>query len=126
MKPAKASVLISITDPQSNPAVFRCGWGSILRISFDDVDPITFPGPDGHSKKITTDQVKEICEFVAAHHRKIRRVIVHCKHGISRSAAVARVIAEAIKVYFPLSYVEYNHFVHETLRVPMHDAMGSA
>jgi predicted protein tyrosine phosphatase len=126
MKPPKASILISIVNSQSNPAVFRRGWGSILRISFDDVDPITFPGQDGHLKEITTDQVKEICKFVAAHHRKIRRIIIHCKHGISRSSAVARAIAEAANVSFPSSYNEYNHYVYDVLRDPMHEAIASS
>jgi predicted protein tyrosine phosphatase len=119
MRPPAATALISITDVNQPPAVFLCGWSQIFRTSFDDVDPLTFPGMDDHLHEITASQVAGLCVFAAENFRQCRRIIVHCRHGISRSAAVAKAIAEAAGVGFPSDYDEYNHFVYETLRRPM-------
>jgi predicted protein tyrosine phosphatase len=112
MRPPKVTALISITDANGRPAVFQKNWSHLLRVSFDDVDPLTFPGQDKHLQEITAAQVADIREFVASHYNECRRIVVHCKHGISRSSAVPRAIAEVAKVNFPASYEEYNHFIY--------------
>jgi predicted protein tyrosine phosphatase len=119
MNPPNAAALISITDFNKPQVSFKPGWHQVLRVSFDDVDQITFPGIDGHLHEITESQVAEICGFVASSSIHVGRIVVHCKHGISRSAAVAKAIAEAANVAFPADYKEYNHYVYEVLREPM-------
>jgi predicted protein tyrosine phosphatase len=126
MNPPRAAALISITDFNRPQVSFKPGWSKILRISFDDVDQVTFPGIDSHLHEITESQVAEICGFVASNSMHIRRIVVHCKHGISRSAAVAKAIAEVAKVTFPADYEEYNQFVYEVLRKPMRFAFQHA
>ena len=126
MNPPDAAVLISITDFNKPQVSFKEGWGQILRVSFDDVDLLTFPSADSHLHNISALQVAEICGFAASISKETRRIIVHCRHGISRSAAVAKAIAEAAEMNFPADYQEYNHFVFEALRGPLKSAFQHA
>jgi predicted protein tyrosine phosphatase len=126
MRPPKNTVLISITDPSRSDASIGGGWVDILRLKFDDVDQVTFPGQDLNLKEITPDQVAAIAEFVADHSRKSLRLVVHCRHGISRSAAVAKAIAHALGIAFPAEYDEYNRFVYLALRRVIRHALTEA
>jgi predicted protein tyrosine phosphatase len=116
MRPPRRTVLISITDPARPDASLGAGWAAVLRLKFDDVDPVTFPGQDADLQEITPDQVAEVAAFVGVHATKSLRLIVHCRHGVSRSAAVARAAAHALGVAFPSEYDEYNRFVYLALR----------
>ena len=94
----------------------------MLRIAFDDVDPVTFPGQDAHLKEITIDQVVEISTFVAKASVNCKRLVVHCRHGVSRSAAVAKAVASVAGAGFPDDYKEYNRFVYLVLHKAVHAA----
>jgi predicted protein tyrosine phosphatase len=92
------TALISITDP-GDPARLPEGWAAVLRLEFDDVAP---PFPvlirDGnHHRDIApfdASMAAQVLEFVGAVPQDVNRVIVHCNAGISRSAAVARFLAD--------------------------------
>jgi predicted protein tyrosine phosphatase len=126
MRPPLKAALISITDPSRPKAVVRDSWAAILRLSFDDVDAVTFPGQDKHLMEITAEQVAEIASFIRIESRRCTRLVVHCRHGISRSAAVAKAVAEAIGLGFPAEYDEHNRFVYLALKpviaYALHDA----
>jgi predicted protein tyrosine phosphatase len=115
MQAPRHSALISITDPNRPPAKLQDGWAAVLRTSFDDIDPVTFPDDFEDLRAIGADQVIEIAEFVRNHARTCRRMVVHCRYGVSRSAAVAKAIAEAADISFPVSYDEHNRFVYLVL-----------
>jgi predicted protein tyrosine phosphatase len=126
MRPPQATALISITDPGKTLAALGEGWASILRIAFDDVDQMTFPGQDLHLSEITADQVAEIAAFCFAQSATCQRMVVHCRYGVSRSAAVAKAIAEALSLPFPADYDEYNRFVYLVLRRVLRRAVAEA
>ena len=126
MRPPKTSSLISITDPSRNPATFHSGWVGLLRVSFDDVDAVTFPGQDKHLKEISAEQVFAIADFVAREAKRSSRIVVHCRHGVSRSAAVAKAIADATNIHFPNDYNKYNKFVYLSLKKAVSYAVRDA
>ena len=116
MRPPGAAALISITDTTRTQAEIKDGWHAVLRVSFDDVDPLTFPGQNRDLLTISSKQVAEIAAFAAEQSRSCKRIVVHCRHGVSRSAAVARAIAEAAQISFPSDYEECNSYVYLALR----------
>ena len=122
----RTTALISITDPARQSAKIGGGWHSILRVTFDDVDPVTFPGQDGQMRAISSQEVAVIAAFVAEHIQSCRRLVVHCRHGVSRSAAVAKAIAEVCDAPFPADYEEFNQFVYLVLRGPLMVALDQA
>jgi predicted protein tyrosine phosphatase len=126
MKVPKGTALISITDPTREPARLGIGWHSVLRVAFDDVDSVTFSGQDGHLLEITADQVVQIAAFVASVSHSCKRLVVHCRHGVSRSAAVAKAVAEVSGSGFPGEYDEYNRFVYLALQNAVRKAWNEA
>ena len=92
------TALISITDP-GDPARLPEGWAGVLRLEFDDIVP---PFPilirDGNQHRdlipFNESMGTQVLEFVGAVPPDVNRVIVHCNAGISRSAAVARFLAD--------------------------------
>jgi predicted protein tyrosine phosphatase len=125
MRPPRRTVLISITDPNRSDAALGPGWADVLRLKFDDVDSVTFPGQDRHLQEITADQVAEIAAFVSAHASSAQRLVVHCRHGVSRSAAVARAVAQALGLSFPADYDGYNRLVYLALRRVVRHALAA-
>ena len=92
------TALISITDP-GDPARLPEGWAAVLRLEFDDIVP---PFPilirDGNQHRdlapFDASMATQVLEFVGAVLPDVNRIIVHCNAGISRSAAVARFLAD--------------------------------
>ena len=126
MRPPNATALISITDPARQLARIGDGWHAVLRVSFDDVDTVTFPGQDGQMLAISSQEVADIAAFVVEHIQSCRRLVVHRRHGVSRSAAVAKAIAEVCDAPFPADYEEFNQFVYLVLRGPLMVALDQA
>ena len=85
---ASDSVIISITDYGDRKNTFnQATWiKGILEIQFDDVEV-------GSPNCITKEQAIEIAEFVLRIKWSVKRVIVHCEFGQSRSAGVAAAIS---------------------------------
>lgn len=111
MRPPESAVLVSISDPGRHPVEFRPGWLDVLRLQFHDVDEITFPGANPGLVPISEEQAGAIAEFVMRHRHAARRVVVHCRSGISRSAGVARAVALHLGAAFPTGYREFNAYV---------------
>jgi len=118
MRPPAATALISITDPLAPPARLKSGWAAVLRVSFVDSDPVTFMNEPDRPDSITADDVADMAAFSAEQARTCRRLVVHCRHGVSRSSAVARAICQAAMLPFPVSYERYNRYVFLVMREP--------
>ena len=105
--------VISITDVGTNDAQLNQGWLDVLRLGFDDIDHeiagYVLMG-DLHARAII--------QFVMRMHddKRCEGILVHCWAGVSRSAAVAKWIAERYKLRFPDGYEYANQHVYMLLR----------
>jgi hypothetical protein len=109
--------VISITDP-GRRAPLPSGWGSVLRLQFDDVEEAYPLRPYGGSSTWPFDEVdaQKIISWLAENKNKLHGVYVHCWGGVSRSAAVAKYIAERLGLPFDQTYDAYNILVYDTLK----------
>jgi len=96
-----------------NPAVLKGGWHSVLRLEFDDVDT-----PEEPYIMFSPAHANQIIDFAEAARdsHEVEGILVHCQAGISRSAAVAKWIAEKYGLPYPDKYSLYNKYVYSTLR----------
>ncbi len=122
MKGLRSSPLygvISITD-LGRRAELTEGWGSVLRLQFDDIEESEpFRPYGGGATKydaFTKEDAKKIKVWLKANETKLSGIYVHCWAGVSRSAAVAKYIAEEYGIPFDQSYDKYNTLVYDTLR----------
>lgn len=114
--PGRAScALISITDPEGPQARLRPGWHAVLRVAFHDVDPISFPAANPDLQPLTRSGAACIADFALALSSSRCSVVVHCRSGISRSAGVAKAIAEHAGLRFPSEYREFNQHVYRVV-----------
>ena len=105
--------LISITELSTTKATLLDGWYAIHRSEFDDEIP-----QQGMSKSIvlmTPIHAMEIVDFVYSTAPHVEGLMVHCKAGVSRSAAVAKWIANTFKLPFNNNYTAYNKYVYHQL-----------
>jgi hypothetical protein len=105
--------VVSITEPEQFPgeAKLQDGWHSICRVNFHDVDLST--KTDEPYVLMTERDAKIIVNFVHAAAPEVHGILVHCKAGVSRSAAVAKWIARAYDLPFDHSYKQYNKYVYQ-------------
>lgn len=104
--------VISITDSGIHEAKLLDGWFAIHRTAFDDIDH-----HDGEYVLFNAFHALSIIQFLErCNEEKIEGILVHCKAGISRSAAVAKWIAEQHGLTFPQGYDQYNKHVYATLK----------
>jgi predicted protein tyrosine phosphatase len=115
MRPPKSCALISITDTDKAPARLLEGWTAVLRLSFDDVDPVSFPDDWEWEGLLPCSEVQavEIADFCRFNAIRCRRLVVHCRYGVSRSAAVAKALCEVAGLWFPGEYEDHNDFVYQ-------------
>ncbi len=103
--------VISITD--FGDAKIKQGWYAVHRSVFDDVD---LKHADKDSKNLITDkQALEIVDFVHAVAPEVEGIIVHCRGGVSRSAAVAKWIAGTFDLPFNEKYKLFNEHVFDQM-----------
>ena len=108
--------LISIGEPaasEGDPNI-QDGWHDVLRLSFHDILPIT-PDPDSAYTMMQDEDAKAIVDFVRNVAPNVDGIIVHCKAGISRSAAVAKWICGEYKIPFNAKYSKYNEFIYRMI-----------
>jgi hypothetical protein len=105
--------VISITEPEQFPgeAKIQDGWHSICRVNFHDVDLAT--KTDEPYVLMTERDTQVIVDFVHSAAPEVYGILVHCKAGVSRSAAVAKWIARAYGLPFDHGYKQYNKYVYE-------------
>ena len=108
--PAPGTVLVSIVDPGDTPPVLSDRFLSILRIEFHDLVGSPFNDFDEQVRNVykkngyipdrwiyfNRDHASLLAGFVSRVQAdpRPRSVLVHCYAGVSRSAAVASVIAD--------------------------------
>lgn len=103
--------MISIGEPaasEGDPQI-QDGWHDVLRLSFHDVVPSQ--NPDGAYTLMTADDADQIVAFVRRVAPDVVGIIVHCRAGISRSAAVVKWIAREYQIPFNHKYMKFNDHV---------------
>lgn len=103
--------VISITD--CDDARIKQGWHSVLRSQFSDVD--MQHSERKREKAISEDQALEIVDFVHSVAPHVEGILVHCRGGVSRSAAVAKWIAKTFGLPFNHQYSLFNTHVYDQL-----------
>ena len=116
MVPEPDWAIISITGfnpyTENEEADLHPSWQNILRLKFDDV---LIRGD--HLRGITDDQAAQIVTFLNVVHDRVDRVVVHCLAGVSRSAGVAKFIAERYELDFDhANGSSFNRLVYDTLK----------
>lgn len=111
MRPLPREGIISITGSGLPPATLRRGWCRVLRLVFDDVE-IPFFG----ATHFDTGHAEAILRWLDKVEGRVDKVFVHCHAGRSRSAAVAKFIAEKYDLSGGIRvYEEHNGRVHRIL-----------
>ena len=109
--------IISITCSGAQQAPLGTAWGSILRLEFDDIDTQKTSSEGKHYQLFEGDDAGKILNWLKENETTIEVVVVHCAAGISRSAAVAKFIAELYRIkHFNHQYTLYNKHVYRVLR----------
>lgn len=90
----RKTCIISINEPGKEPAKLKDGWDDKLVVHFWDITKriANTRQVDQWLEPISEDQAKEIADFIKAHNED--HIVVHCHAGISRSAAVVRLLTE--------------------------------
>ena len=111
-----AWAVISISQP-GDPAQLIDGWHSVHRVEFHDADPDRTTTRKRKEARVVMDaqQAKQIIKFVKDVAPEVVGIMVHCQGGISRSAAVAKWIAERYQLPFDHSYALHNQHVYKLL-----------
>ncbi|RQR65314.1 hypothetical protein DIE18_02190 [Burkholderia sp. Bp9125] len=96
LRPTADRAVISIGDPDDDAPAALLEYRHTLRLQFLDLEPgdaATMPG----AALFTLAQAGQVVEFVRGLHTRTEpvRLVVHCRMGASRSAAVA-LIAHAV------------------------------
>lgn len=113
-RPQPTEAIISITDDGAEDANLSPDWRYVLRVSFNDVDPMESPPEPGEDFSPMGDHhADRIAAFVSDHHHLIATLVVHCRYGQSRSAGVAKAIASHHGLQFPDGYPYANNHVYE-------------
>lgn len=122
MIPPHAAALLSITDVTAPVARLREGWAAVLRLGFDDVDPEDrlfqefMLGDEEDYVPLTPVQAAEIAGFVRDIAGRCSCLVVHCRYGQSRSAAVAKAVCDAYGLRFPRDYELHNPYVYRNVQ----------
>ena len=106
--------VISITDVElKDDAKIKMGWHAIHRTKFLDAD---LKSKLYENEVLMEDhQASDIVEFVYSVAPHVEGILVHCKGGISRSAAVAKWIAKTFGLPFNHQYALFNTHVYDQL-----------
>jgi len=83
-KPGEREICISIADPDAEPARLSGGFAAVLRLNFTDIIEMGEPS----DVLFGEDDAQAIREFIDAW-PDVRRIVVHCHAGVSRSPGVA-------------------------------------
>jgi predicted protein tyrosine phosphatase len=103
--------VISISE--LTEAKIKQGWYALHRSYFHDVDPAKHC--DEPHILMNEQHAIDIVDYMFAVAPHIDGMLVHCQGGISRSAAVAKWIAETFNLPFNHQYDLYNKHVYHQL-----------
>ena len=108
--------LISLGEPdatEGDPQI-QSGWYDVLRLSFHDITPDTLDVEQAYTL-MSDEDARKIVAFVRENAPNVEGIIVHCRAGISRSAAVAKWICGEYKIPFDAKYRKYNDYVYRLM-----------
>ncbi|OIQ81937.1 hypothetical protein GALL_362880 [mine drainage metagenome] len=108
--PTWAAVSIS----EQTETKLKHGWYAIHRSFFHDVDPLVNKTDEPHVLMNAT-HAENIVAFVESVAPYIDVMFVNCMGGISRSAAVAKWVAERFSLPFDQHYAPYNKHVYKLM-----------
>lgn len=112
--PRSSEAIVSITNRGAPTASLNEGWAAVLRIAFDDVDPVKSPVEPGEGLvELQESEAESVAEFVTGNRDRVTTLIVHCRYGQARSAGVAKAVAKAYGLHFPKHYRYANNFVYQ-------------
>lgn len=124
ISPKTSEAMISISVPD-DPAKLNSGWSRtrLLRLQFHDADTegnvtlMPHQQINDHGKAVLFNEqdARNVIEFAEENKNRVQTIYVHCDAGISRSAAIAKFIAQLYKLPFPESYMIYNKHVFRVL-----------
>lgn len=103
--------MISISDYEN--VDIKKGWHSVHRSKFIDVNLRS--KLQDNEVLMTDEQALAIVEFVHKVAPEIDGILVHCRAGVSRSAAVAKYIARTFNLPFDHNYNMFNDYVYDQL-----------
>lgn len=111
MDPEYRYLVISVTDPKSDPANIRKRWGlldperDILRLQFSDVDVGRWVAdgwtPEQEDERtyvpMSRFHAAQILPFLGARLREgVEHIVIHCEAGLSRSPSLAMAITDVL------------------------------
>lgn len=108
MRPLPTWAAISISEGVKTK--LHNGWYASHHACFDDADQAKFYTES--RLLMSAEHAAEIVAFVESVAPHIDVMFVNCMGGISRSAAVAKWIAERFNLPFDQDYTPYNHHVY--------------
>ena len=116
--PIKHWALISIGEPDSYDGMPKIpsGWEHVLKLSFHDVS--SCKDKDGMDALLTyfgEEDAKTVVEFVRQVAPEVEGILIHCRAGISRSAAIAKWVCGEYRIPFNWKYDLYNLHVYQHL-----------
>ena len=112
--------VISIGEPDMKAPQIKDGWHDVLRLFFHDVNPDKVVELTNKYTGMNKSQANQIVEFVNRVAPNVDGILVHCKAGISRSAAVAEWIAKRYELPFDYSYPNSNSYVLRLIQESEH------
>jgi predicted protein tyrosine phosphatase len=107
--------VISINEPEASDGAAKpqSGWHAVHQVAFHDISAPVLNMP---YVLMDVGQAQDIANFVRAVAPVAAGIIVHCRAGVSRSAAIARWISKTYGLPFPDDYAWDNRHVYELLR----------
>lgn len=119
LKPGQDMLAISIGDHDQTAPANLSSFAAALRLVFLDVDEVEaaeYGMPD--DVLFSPAQLEQVTSFVGAHHADPQRyrLVVHCRLGASRSAAVALVAQHLTMCDFP-RHADAHHANGHVLRL---------
>ena len=112
--------VVSMGEPDAVEGLpkIQPGWHSVLQLSFHDITENT-QDVEGKFTLMADADAKAIVNFVreVALAPNVEGIIVHCRAGISRSAAVAKWICEQYSVPFNTDYDQFNPYVYRLMKL---------
>lgn len=111
LEPLPTWAAVSISEEVETK--LKTGWYAIHRAYFHDVDPAKHC--DEPHILMNAKHAEEIVAFIEVIAPHIEILWVNCQGGISRSAAVAKWIAERFDLPFNHSYSLYNRHVYRLM-----------
>ena len=119
------AAIISIRSEDEDVARLSDKWGRKLFLLFHDAENARTSAAHG-LKVFDEGNAIAILAFLEEIDREgISTVVVHCDGGLSRSAGVAKFIAEKYGCHFNHTYSLYNSLVYSTLKRVDHETRGS-